>query len=103
MRLTDQFPRPTAGGPRCYVCSGPGVKPLLDTGIVIEMEGRLVICAKCVKRAGKLIGLVEPKEADALRAQNERLEAENARLAGQIKGLEDVQLAIVTAYEALPA
>lgn len=72
MKLVEDIPANAAGtGGVCYLCGDddhPG-EPALDTEVVIDMEGFLVICARCIADAARLYGFISPEEADHLKSE----------------------------------
>lgn len=82
MRLVEDIPMYAAGGPVCYLCGDddhPG-EPVLDTEHVIEMEGVLHICARCIADAAALYGFATPETVAKLKDRTTRLQAKVAAL-----------------------
>lgn len=56
----------------CYICLKDHADkdgPLVDFDIVIEAEGRLVLCARCLQDGAHLLGWVTPEQNAALASQ----------------------------------
>lgn len=93
MKLVEHYPKPTAGGARCYLCAGINARPLVQTGVSIDFEGHLVICAKCVRRMAGMLGWIDEEKAEKLRQANRHLGAENARLTKRLLALDTFRAA----------
>lgn len=75
MRLLPGIPM-TAAGTSCYRCSHDGrPDPVLDTEIIVEMEGDLIFCQSCVTEMGRMIGLASADQLERVEAKAEASEA----------------------------
>lgn len=75
----------------CYRCHtdrrdlpGGGREKVLDLGVWIEVEGKLLICQTCGDEIATALGYVPPAKADELRRSNRELGMANARLTKQL-------------------
>lgn len=86
----------------CYRChtdrrviSPEGAKEkVLDLGVWIEMEGKLLICQTCGDEIARALGYVAPAKADELRRSNRELGMANARLTKQLAATVDALAAL---------
>lgn len=74
LSLKDGFSLSSAKGGKCYLCGRGDYDPntdlkvkVISTGISIDFEGDLDICAYCVRDMAKLIGMADSAEADLWR------------------------------------
>lgn len=89
--------------PGCYLCytePHTGVQ-MIDTGQSIDMEGRLIICARCIEAMGDLLGYIPPDKAEKLRDKNQELGSQVSALSRKIVHLKDAQEAILEAAKVL--
>lgn len=77
----------------CYLCNGGQrtradgrLDRFIDTGIVIEFEGGLVMCETCVTFLGKRLGLLTPEDVESL--TRELVEVVDARVAAELRIVE---------------
>lgn len=78
VQLLSEYPSAAPGGV-CYRC-GSGRKPVIDTGVSIEMEGGLYLCHACVEEMAALLGMISGEKATELRQNNRNLGQRNKSL-----------------------
>ncbi|MGH2569089.1 MAG: hypothetical protein ACRDGA_12190 [Bacteroidota bacterium] len=63
----------------CYLCLRDRTNdhgPLIDTGEIIDMEGRLIICSTCLEAMVSLLDYLSPKQSRQLGQKVRALQAE---------------------------
>ncbi len=73
-QLLNEYPMASAVPGACYRC-GADRKPVIDTGVSIDMEGGLYLCHACVAEAASLLGMIHGDKAEELRQNNRKLGA----------------------------
>lgn len=82
-RLHTTIPKHAANR-ACYGCGSASRKEYVDLGIVIEYEGKFVLCGNCVTACAQTIGLLSAQESKKLSRRVAELEA-------QIEGLTETE------------
>lgn len=78
VQLLSEYPS-AAPGSVCYRC-GSDRKPVIDTGVSIDMEGGLYLCHACVEEMASLLGMIQGEKAEELRQSNRALGQRNKAL-----------------------
>lgn len=78
VQLLSEYPS-AAPGSVCYRC-GADRKPVIDTGVSIDMEGGLYLCHACVEEMASLLGMIQGEKAEELRQSNRALGQRNKAL-----------------------
>ena len=78
VQLLSEYPS-AAPGSVCYRC-GSDRKPVVDTGVSIDMEGGLYLCYACVAEMAALLGMIHGAKAEELRQNNRHLGQKNKAL-----------------------
>lgn len=65
----------------CYGCGSSSRKVYVDLGIVIDYEGAVVLCSRCITALAQMIDLPSAEEAKDLRERVVALEAQVDALA----------------------
>lgn len=95
-------------GAVCYVCKSTlrpytdgreGHEPAVDSGVHIEYEGWLAFCETCIVEAAALIGQMTPADAEQIRYERDRAEAELENLQRDY----EIVLAALNLLRCLPA
>lgn len=93
-----------AAAPGCYFCGAePAIidggerRQFIDTGLFVDMEGRVIVCSVCVISWSHDLGGISGEKADNLRTNNRKLGAEVKALTKQV---DDAKAAIVAATAA---
>lgn len=86
LKFYEKAPRDVViAGRACYVCHR--ADDIVTFPVSIETEGILGLCSRCIKRAAKLVGLVDAK---ALKDENVRLSAENQAAGEALQAAQEV-------------
>jgi len=78
----------------CYLCGASKrseTEVVVDTGVTIDFEGRILVCEACVREMGHLVGMVDGAEVDELR--DEVVGARAAQHSAEAHAAEKVRLA----------
>ena len=79
VQLLNEYPISSAVPGACYRC-GSDRKPVIDTGVSIDMEGGLFLCHGCVAEMASLLGMIHGAKAEELRQNNRHLGQKNKAL-----------------------
>lgn len=89
LSIRNDFPMFTRTGSACDVCGCSqrkidGVNErVVDLNIVIFGEGPMYVCETCWIEGGHMLGMVQPHEADALKALVKELQVDLAHITAE--------------------
>lgn len=90
----EGFDLGTANGSRCYLCGAGDQRnglrePVLNTGAVIDFEGKLEICLACGKEIGGLVGMIPSEAYRLLGAEYDELMTDLKEMQRKLQDKED--------------
>ena len=110
-RICEDHDLPPVSAPPggvCYRCYASRrqidgrTERVIDLGVWIEMEGKLLLCETCGIEIASVLGFVDPAKADDLRKANRTLGSENhqlkRKLAAAMKAVSDLSDTIQDKY-----